>query len=414
MEALPTAPPALWRNRNYLMLWGGQVISNAGSGVSQIAYPLLVLAITRSPAQAGFVAAVRTLAYVVFVLPAGALVDRWNRKRLMIVCDTGRAVCLASIAAALLVGHVALVQLYVTGFLEVMFGVFFDLAELAATPQVVRREHLHAATSRIQVTAGLTNLIGPALGGFLYALRALLPFAADALSYLVSVASLGLITVPFQLERAAAKRNLRREISEGLHWVWHHPVIRTTALLSGGNNFLGAGYTLIVIVIAQQQRTSAASIGLIFAIGGAGGILGALCAVQMYQQLGFARTLTWTLWLYVVFWLPLAALPNPWLLGVLTAALYFIGPMFSVTTVSYRLAHTPDDRQGRVNSAARLIALGAAPLGVAVTGLLLQHVGPQLTVWLSVAGQGVLALAASADRHIRTVAWEPARKVSAD
>ena len=85
---------SLWRHRDYLLLWGGQVVSNVGSGVSQIAFPLLVLAVTHSPAQAGFVAAARALAYVVFVLPAGALVDRWDRKRLMIYCDVGRALCL--------------------------------------------------------------------------------------------------------------------------------------------------------------------------------------------------------------------------------------------------------------------------------------------------------------------------------
>src|SRR5262249_35220324 len=152
---------------------------------------------------------------------------------------------------------------------------------------------------------------------------------------------LRLITIPFQRERAPTPRHLRRDLGEGLRWVWREPVLRSAALLTGSNNCLGAGYTLIVIVIAQRQHTSAATIGLIFALGGVGGLLGGLCGAQVSQRLGFACTLPGSLWLYVVFWLPLAALSDPLQLGVLSAALFFIGPVYNVTVIGYRLAHTP-------------------------------------------------------------------------
>ena len=166
----------LWHNRDYLLLWSGQTISSIGSGVSELAFPLLVLALTHSPAQAGFASALRTLPYFIFTLPGGALIDRWNRKRVMILCDMGRAISMASIPVALVFGHLTLVQLYIVSLLEGSLYVFFDLAETASLPRVVPKEQLPAAISQNQVTFGITNLLGPPSGGVLYTLGRAVPF----------------------------------------------------------------------------------------------------------------------------------------------------------------------------------------------------------------------------------------------
>lgn len=400
----PAKPASLWRNRDYLLLWGGQTLSNIGSGVSRIAYPLLVLAITGSPAQAGLIGALRALMYIVLILPAGALLDRWNRKQVMIICDTARAIGMASIPVAALVGHLTLVQLYIVAFIEGMFEAFFDIAEVSSVPQVVSQEQLPAAMSRVQVTAGLTTLLGPSLGGILFAIRSLLPFLADAISYVISVVSLSFIRVPFQRQRNATnttKHNLHREIGEGLRWLWNQPLLRSMAFITSGNIFFGAGQTLIIIVIAQQQHASDATIGFIFGIAGIGTILGAIAAEAISRRFSFAQIIISVLWLFVVFWLPFAALPSPLILGLLTAALFFIGPFYAVTYVSYRLAITPEELQSRVNSVARLIALGLSPAGQALSGILLQYSGPQTTVLLLTAGQVILPLAAMVNRPIR-------------
>ncbi|HLI07921.1 MAG TPA: MFS transporter [Ktedonobacteraceae bacterium] len=397
---------SLWRNRDYLLLWGGQTLSNIGSGISGIAYPLLVLAITGSPAQAGLVGGLRSLMYILLILPAGALLDRWNRKQVMIICDTVRAISLASIPVAALLGHLMLVQLYVIAFIEGTFEAFFDIAEVSSVPQVVSQEQLPAAMSRVQVTAGLTTLLGPSLGGILFAIRSLLPFLADAISYVISVVTLSFIRVPFQRQRSATgttKRSLRREIGEGLRWLWNQPVLRSMAFITSGNIFFGAGQALIIIVIAQRQHALDTTIGLIFGIAGIGTILGAIMAEAVSRRFSFAQNIIGVLWLFVVFWLPLALLPSPLILGLLTAALFFIGPFYSVTSISYRLAITPDELQSRVNSVARLIALGLSPIGQALTGILLQYSGPQTTVLLLTAGQVVLPLVAMVNRPIRNV-----------
>src|SRR5712671_6683292 len=132
----------LWRNRDYLLLWSGQTVSSIGSGVSQLAFPLLALALTGSPAQAGLAGALRGLPYFIFTLPGGALIDRWNRKLVMIFCDAGRAISMASIPVALVFGHLTLLQLYIVSLLEGSLYVFFDLAETASLPRVVPKEQL--------------------------------------------------------------------------------------------------------------------------------------------------------------------------------------------------------------------------------------------------------------------------------
>src|SRR5438874_13158419 len=151
-EAEPTAhtrrPVALWRNRDYVLLWSGQMISSVGTRVSMLAFPLLVLAITHSPAQAGLIAALRGLPYALFVLPAGALIDRWNRKRVMILCDTGRALALGSIPIAIVLGHLTIIQLAIVSLVEGTLFTFFGLAETACLPQVVTKEQLPGAAAQ--------------------------------------------------------------------------------------------------------------------------------------------------------------------------------------------------------------------------------------------------------------------------
>ncbi len=125
-------PKSLWRNRDYLFLWSGQALSDIGGAVSELAFPLLVLAVTHSPAQAGFLAALRALPATLFSLLAGVLVDRWDRKRVMLVCDIGRALSLASIPLAYALGHLTIWQLYLTAFLEGTLMIVFKLAKTAA------------------------------------------------------------------------------------------------------------------------------------------------------------------------------------------------------------------------------------------------------------------------------------------
>ncbi len=320
-------PTSLWRNRDYLLLWSGQAISSVGGSASQLAFPLLILIVTHSPAQAGFAGALRSLAYLLLGLPAGALIDRWDRKRTMILCDVGRALVLGSIPLALALHQLTMLQIYLVSLIEGVLYVFFGLAESAALPRVVAKEQLPAATAQNEVVSGAVTLIGPWLGGALFGLSRALPFLADALSYAASVLSLFWIRLPFQEERPspqAARSSLRADIREGLVWLWREPVIRAFAIFHSGLIFAYMGMTLLVLVVAQRQHATPFAIGLMFGISGFGVILGALLGSQVHKRLRLGRIMVGAFWLFAVLWLLYAVAPSLLALGVILGAFWVV------------------------------------------------------------------------------------------
>jgi len=391
----------LWRNRDFLLLVSGQAVSSTGSQISLVAFPLLMLALTNSPALAGLMTALRGLPFALLCLPVGALVDRWDRKRVMILSDAGRAIALGSIPVALALGHLTYVQLALVSLIEGSLFVFFNLAESACIPHVVAKEQLTSATGQNEVLYSLSAMVGPALGPILYGLGSAVPFLADAVSYGVSMFSLYFIRTRFQEERDAAASNLWAEIGEGLTWLWHNQLIRFLAVLTLGLTVPCSGYVLVLIVLAQHMHASNAVIGLIFACGGIGSIAGSLMASPLQKRFGFGRVMIVTTWIWVLSWLFYALAPNPLMLGLANAVSFIVVPIYMVVQYSYRLAMIPDHLQGRVNSVFRLIAFGGQPLGIALTGILLQAYGPVVTVFLTFIPQVILAVAVTFNRHVR-------------
>jgi len=394
-------PKSLWRNRDYMLLWNGQAISDLGGAVSELAFPLLVLAVTHSPAQAGFVAAMRALPATLFSLFAGVLVDRWNRKWIMLVCDTGRALSLASIPIAYALGHLTIWQLYVTAFLEGTLMIVFTLAKTAAVPQVVTRAQLTTTVAQAEFVEGSTALLGPSLSGILYTLGAMFPFITDAISYLISIVTIVLIRTPFQRERALSHRNVWAEAIEGVLWVWHQPFILAMTLLMGAGAFVFSGNTLVIIILAQRQHASTVVIGLIFAAGGIGSILGSLLAPRLQHRLTVGRSILLTRWYIVLSWPLYALAPFPTVLGALEFGTGFVDPIEDVSYFSHRLKLIPDELQGRVLSACRLFPGTMRPLGLALTGILIQHIGIFPTIWLAWTWLFVTTVIVTVIPHVR-------------
>jgi len=376
-------PKSLWRNRDYLLLWRGQALSDIGGAVSELAFPLLVLAVTHSPAQAGFVAALRALPATLFSLLAGVLVDRWDRKRVMLVFDAGRALSLASIPAAYALGHLTIWQLYITALLEGTLMIVFKLAKTAALPQVVTRAQLTTAVAQEEFVEGTTALLGPSLSGVLYTLGAMFPFLTDAFSYLISIVTMVLIRTPFQRERTSTHRKVWAEIAEGVLWVWHQPFILTMTLLMGAGAFVFSGNALIIIILAQQQHASAVVIGLIFAAGGIGSILGSWLSPRLEHRLTVGQSILLTRWYFVLSWPLYALAPFPLVLGAIEFGTGFVDPIEDVPYFSNRQKLIPDELRGRVMSACRLVPGTMRPLGLALTGILIERIGVFPTIWLA-------------------------------
>jgi MFS family permease len=400
-EAQDQGVPPLPTNRDFRLLWLGSVVSVLGSRASAIAYPLLVLALTGSPADAGLAGFAATIPYLLWQLPAGALVDRWNRKLIMIACGAGRALALASIVLVLALDRISLPQIIAVSFIEGSLYVFHSLAEPAAVRNIVHPTHLPLALSQIEARERGAALLGQPLGGFLFDLGRAVPFLADALSYLASLAALFLIRSRFQGERPPARGTFLAEIAQGLAWLWRQPFLRATALLVAGSNLLFQSLNLLVIVIAREHGASSTTIGLLLAGFGVGGVLGSLAAPWFQRRLSMKAIVIGANWVWSLALPGIGLADNLVVVGGLLALMAFVGPLWNVTMDVYRLLITPDELQGKVGSVISLLAWGAIPLGSLLAGYLLDSFGSWTTAMVLSVGMVLVALAASVSPAIR-------------
>ena len=400
-EAQDQGVPPLRANRDFRLLWFGSVVSVLGSRASAIAYPLLVLALTGSPADAGLAGFAATIPYLLCQLPAGALVDRWNRKVIMIACDAGRALALASIVLALALDSISLAQIIAVSFIEGSLYVFHSLAEPASVRNIVHPTHLPLALSQIEARERGAALLGQPLGGFLFDLGRAMPFLADALSYLASLTALLLIKSKFQGERPPARSAFVAEVAQALVWLWRQPFLRATALLIAGSNLLFQALNLLVIVIAREQGASSTTIGLLLAGFGVGGVLGSLAAPWFQRRLSMKAIVIGANWVWALALPGIGLADNLFVLGGLLALMAFVGPLWNVALDVYRLLITPDELQGKVGSVISLLAWGAIPLGSLLAGYLLDSFGSLTTAMVLSVGMVLVAIVASISPAIR-------------
>jgi MFS family permease len=401
LETQSDGIPLLRRNRDFRLLWLGSVVSVLGSRASAIAYPLLVLALTGSPADAGLVGFTATIPYLLMQLPAGAFVDRWNRRYVMIACDGGRAVAVGSVVLGLALDRIALVQIMAVSFIEGSLYVFHSLAKPAAVRNIVHPQHLPVALSQIEARERGAALLGQPLGGFLFDLGRAVPFIADTLSYLASLAALLLIKSRFQGERSETRSAFTTEIAQALAWLWWQPFLRATTLLVAGSNLLFQALNLLVIVIAREHGASSTAIGLLLAGFGVGGVLGSLAAPWFQRRLPMKAIVIGANWVWALALPWIGIVDNLVVLGVVLGVMAFVGPLWNVAIDVYRLLITPDEMQGRVGSAISFLAWGAMPLGSLLAGYLLDAFSSWTTAMVLSAAMILVACAASISPAIR-------------
>jgi predicted MFS family arabinose efflux permease len=390
---------SLWRNREFMLLWSGQTLSTLGTQISLVAYPLLALAVTGSPAKAGVVGFAKTVPIAILALPAGELADRVNRKYLMVASDGVRAVALVTIPISLAVGGVPYWLIVAVAFIDGSGFVFSYIAERGALRQLVSADQLSEAVARNESRTFGAMLAGPPLGGLLFGIGRVVPFLCDAISYAASTISMLLIESDFQEARSDSSR---REISEGFRWLWARPFFRVCSLLFAGSNPIFTGLYLLVVVLAKQHGASAPLVGVMLGIAAAGGLVGALLAPTLQRRLSPRLVLIGESWIL--------ALSIPWLLlahdapllGLILAAAELITPVTNSIVVTFRVALTPDRLQGRVQAAATMVSFSFGWLGPLLVGFLLQSSGATATILILTGWALLLALGASGSRAFRS------------
>jgi MFS family permease len=389
---------ALRRNREFVLLWSGQALSGLGSQISLVAYPLLVLAVTGSPAKAGVVGFARNLPIAALALPAGALADRVNRKHLMVACDGVRALALASIPIAIAAGDVPFGLIVFVAFIDGAGFVVTYVAERGALRRLVAPDQLGEAVARNESRVFGAMLVGPPLGGLLFGLGRAIPFLADAASYGASTISKLLIKSDFQEARVdSAPRSAR----EGLRWIWERPFFRLCSLLFAGSNPIFSGLYLLIVVLAKGDGASPALIGVMLGIAAAGGLVGASLAPRLQRRLSPRLVLVGENWIIALAIPLLLVAHNAVLLGLIIAAAELVTPVTNSIVVGFRVALTPDRLQGRVQAASTLISFSAGWLGPLLVGYMLEHAGTTATILTMSGWAALLAIGATASRSFR-------------
>jgi MFS family permease len=386
-------------SRDFRLLWGGHAISEFGSAISSLALPLLaVTLLAAGEAETGMLAAAGYFGWLVVSLPAGAIVDRVPKKGLMIFCDLSRAAVLAAVVVMAGTGQLGLGALYVAALAIGVLTVFAEIACWSLVPLVLPTSELVAGNSRLATTGALARIAGPPAAGLMTDLfcgvsRAV---AADSLSYVVSAICLSPVRSPNPAgQKSKARIGLRAEIGEGLAFVLGHPVLRRIVLTSATSGLFRAMlYALLVVFLVRDLHANGAMAGLVFGLGGAGGVLGAIVLQPLAKRFGSARLLWFVPLTFGSLPLAIAFAPPGWGLAVVAFGLVadgFSSTVYNVLQISYRQAICPPVLLGRMNATVRWLIRGGQPIGAVLGGGLatLGGIRPALLagaagVWLSI------------------------------
>jgi MFS family permease len=403
-KAGAAGPPPLRKNRAFLLLWMGAGLSMLGARVSAVAYPLLLIFDGGSVAAAGLVGFAALLPALVLQLPAGVLVDRWDRRRTMIWCDVAGLIAMTSVAVALIAGRLWLPHLMAAAFIEGSAVILYRLAERASIGNVVHPSHLMTAYSRNEARGRAAGLLGQPLGSALFTVFRWLPFGVAALTHLTALVLLLFIRVPFQAPAGPVprRRNLRAEVGEGITWLFRHRFLRAAILLVSCSNVLFQIMSLSLIVVIKDSGGSPALLGIVAVISGTGGVVGAVCGPWFVRRLSPALVLICSFAAWAVLMSAVAFTVNPFVLGGLFGGMSFVGALLNVTAGAYQVQATPDELQGRVGSVAGLLASGANSLGPLIAGVALVRFGTFATVLGVSATMLVTAVVAALSPAVRS------------
>jgi MFS family permease len=400
-------PQPLHRNRDFNLLWTGQAASTLGSQMSAVAYPLLILAVTRSAAQAGFVASAQLISTLVFLLPAGVIADRHPRKEIMVITSLIQMIAGATVVPAVLSGHVYLIHLMAVGSVQGISSAFYQGASRGATRRIVTGEQLPEAMAATQVRDRATTMIGPPAGGALFGISRALPFTCDAISYGAIALAAALIRKPLDPQHIPAREPLRRSLTTGVRFVADEPFLRLFAIWAALLNGVIFGVRLTVIVLARDRGATAVEVGTLLSISAACGLAGALVAVPITKLAG-GRTLTLICsWTFVAASLGMIFAPSVWVIAVLAGITGFaLAPVNVILTARSTLI-TPDHLQAQVSNTMLLCYTGLSSFTPSLFGALTDKFGAYPVITIATVIYGLMAVWLQANRSLHQVSEGP-------
>lgn len=459
---------------NFARLWTAATVSLFGTQVSQIAIPFIATVLLRSsPGEVGLLTTIEFLPFLLFTLPAGVWVDRFPKRRILVLGDLGRAAMLASIPIAWALGSLTIWQLYVVGFVNGLMTVFFDVADQSYLPVILERDELVEGNSKLQVSQSSAQILGQPFGGGIVAvLTAPVAVLVDAVSYLGSAALIlsirerardaltalrpapatdsgaaaaavravlgteadelepgtaGGASIAAEIAAAGAEAEppdlrpagMRTQIVDGLRYIGGHEYLGHIAATTAMSNLFGnIGFAIFAFYAYNELQLTPAAVGTIGGLGGAGVLIGALTASRLQGRLGVGRTIIATSVAFgpIGLLLPLATPQTAfWFVAVSFFLAGMNGVLYNIAQISLRQAITPEHFLGRMNATMRFLVWGTIPIGSVIGAALSEIVGVRTTIWISaiLACFAFLPVLFSNVRGIQTIPTEDPDTVAA-
>jgi MFS family permease len=371
--------------RGFWRLWSASVVSNLADGMFWVALPLLAVSLTDSPALVAGVVVASRLPWLVFALVAGALADRLDRRRTMMLVDFGRVALLGGLAVGVVSGAVTIWLIYVVAFALGVLETLFDTAAQAILPNVVPRDRLTAANGRLLAAEFTMNqFVGPPLGGFLAAIGLGVAFGTQAAGYLAAGLLIAGLAGSFRQERTGPPTRIHEEIREGISYLARHELLRVLAIVIALLNLAqGAVWAVLVLYVVAPGPMGLDEVGygLLLTASAVGTISGTLLAGMIDRRIGKPNLFVLSVVLLAAGNLALASSTNPFFVGAVLAIGGISHGAFNVTYQSLRQRVVPDRILGRLVATFRMLGWGALPLGALLGGIVGEGFGLRAVFW---------------------------------
>jgi MFS family permease len=400
----------LWRNPEFMKLWGSLTITAFGAQITNLALPLTAAVLLHAtPWQMGVLVALETLPFALVSLHAGVLIDRVRKLPIVIAADIGRGVALLAIPIAAFTGSLSIEILYAVGFLCGVQNVVGGAAYQVLLAKMAGRNRLVEANAKVALGETSSALVGPGLaGGLIQLVTAPFAILLDALTFFGSALMLRRIRIPHDVPDPGPRPSVMAEIHEGLKLVWNNRTLQALAWLAGLWQILHHMQIAVLILFATRELgLSAGAIGLAYVFGGLGCVLASAFAQRLSARFGVGPIIVHGLALTALGWQMFGLISGPvWfatlVLGCAMLVFDFGAVLYGINYLALRQAITPDRLLGRMTATMRFLTVAAAPLGSLVGGALATAIGLRGTL-LTIGVLGILLV-------VGTVLWSPVRR----
>ncbi|MBW3620007.1 MAG: MFS transporter [Actinobacteria bacterium] len=362
---------------DFRWLWSGFAASNLADGILLAAGPLLVTSISREPIAVALAIFLQRLPWLLLGVVAGAIIDRTDRRRLIMAVNSGRALVLASLAVAVATDSLTLPFLYATMFLIGIAETFADNAGGTLVAVTVPSRVLGQANARLMGTRVVTNEFGgPPVGAFLFTFGMAVPFGVNAVLFALAVVLVSRIELTAGDIERRGRRHLRGDVAEGVRWLWNHPPVRTLAMLITVFNItFGAAFSIWVLYALERLGLDERGFGLLMAASAVGGLTGSVVFTRLERRFAYATLLRAGLVIETLTHLGLALTRSPVVAGAVMALFGLHAATWGSVSTTIRMRAVPPALLGRVTSVYMIGSVGAFAIGTLIGGVLAQRFG---------------------------------------